>query len=107
MDEPQPGGVGSVRIPEGKRSVVHERERARIGVMEPGEHLDQGGLAGTVLPDQRVDFARPHLEVHVAQSAGAAERLVDVGHPDDDGALGRCRHDSPLIHNYVNHMHHY
>lgn len=32
---------------------------AAVGLVGPGEHLDEGGLAGAVLPEETVDFMRP------------------------------------------------
>ena len=42
------------------------------------QHLDQRGLARTVLPHQRMDLARVEVELHVAQHGDARKLLVDA-----------------------------
>ena len=53
---------------------------ARVRAELAGEHAEQGGLPGTVLPQQAVDDARVqgNGEVGPAQRVHAAEALVDV-----------------------------
>ena len=72
---------------------VHE-DLARVGRVDPGEHLDERGLAGAVVADERGDLAREGLERGAAQrahlpkdltmsrasSAGPTRRLVVSGH---------------------------
>ena len=49
----------------------------RIGA---GQDLDEGGLAGAVMPYQRVDLAMPDVEVNAGQRLHAGEALGDAAH---------------------------
>ena len=49
----------------------------RVG---PGEHVHQCGFSRAVFPDQRVDLAFLHLQVHVVQRFHAGELLGDGAH---------------------------
>jgi hypothetical protein len=42
-----------------------EEEGARIGLVNTGDDLDQGGLAGAVLAQQSMDFAGEDLEMDI------------------------------------------
>ena len=53
---------------------------ALVGLVGAGEDLDQGGLPGAVLPEQRVHLAGPDVEVDAVQRAHAGEHLDDAGH---------------------------
>ena len=55
---------------------------AGVGLVEPGEHLDQGGLAGAVLAEQAVHLTRSYVEVDAVQGPHAGELLDDAGHPE-------------------------
>ena len=46
-----------------------------VGGVDPRHHLDQGGLAGAVVPDQRHDLAGPHVEVDAVEGVHRAEAL--------------------------------
>ena len=64
-------------------------DRAGVRGEIAGELADQGGLAGAVGPDQRVDLARPHVDGDVVGREQTAETL--------DQAVGgqqRLRHDA-------------
>ncbi len=37
-------------------------DRAIIGLIRPGDDFDEGGFAGSILPDQRVHFPGTQLE---------------------------------------------
>ena len=50
-----------------------DRDGAFIGAHDAAEHLDEGGFAGAVLPQQRHDIAARNLEAHAFQRAGAPE----------------------------------
>ena len=56
VDDADPGGDRRARIGEANRAAI-EQQLARIGLVDAGQDLDQGGLAGTVLAQQRVDRA--------------------------------------------------
>ena len=53
---------------------------ALVGLVGAGEHLDQGRLAGTVLPEQSVHLARTYVEIDTVEGANTGELLDDVGH---------------------------
>ena len=54
---------------------VHFATRAH---MDSCKHLDERRLAGTVLSDNRMDFARLELEIDGLQGVGGAETLVEL-----------------------------
>ena len=47
--------------------------------VDPGEDLDQRGLAGAILAEQRQDLAGLQVHADIAQGLGAAELLRDIG----------------------------
>ena len=49
-----------------------------IGAHEAGQDLQQRGLAGAVLTDQRMGFAGFDLEAHAVEGLDGAKRFVDV-----------------------------
>ena len=55
-----------------------EVDLTRVVGMNPGDALDQGRLAGTVVADERHDLALSHLEVDVGERLDRAEGLRDV-----------------------------
>src|SRR5690606_5325924 len=55
-----------------------ERDRAGVQLLRTGQDLDQGRLAGTVLPDDRVHLPGPQLQIGVADRPDTAEPLADV-----------------------------
>ena len=75
-----------------------DRDGAAIGRFGAGHDLDQRRLAGAVLANQRVDFARANIERDAIERAGAGERLGDGLSREQDGVHGRpddrgwCRH---------------
>ena len=65
---------------------------APAGALEPGDHHQQRGLAGTRRPDDAQRLARLHRQVHAAQDldiAGAA-RQGQVNVLEGDGGGGHC-----------------
>ena len=68
--------LGVAAVLEADRHPV-DRDRAGVGLVKAGEHLDKSALAGPVLADQGVDLARVHLEVDAAERCHAGERLGD------------------------------
>jgi hypothetical protein len=56
-----------------------------VRLLQAGDDLDQGGLAGPVLPDQGVDLAGLDVEADVLQRVDPAEALAHV--PDPDSGL--------------------
>src|SRR5699024_4402283 len=65
---------------------------ALVDVVHPGERLDQGGLAGSVLSHEGVDLAGEEPEAHPVQRLDAGEGDRDVLHLDE----GWCGHRVPL-----------
>ena len=59
---------------------------AGVRLVGAGEHLDQGRLAGAVLPEQAVHLAGADLEVDAVEGADAGELLDDAGHLEQRGA---------------------
>src|SRR5436309_14142311 len=60
-----------------------ELERARRRMQQGGEHLDGGGLAGAVRPQERENLPGADVEGDVVDGHDGAERLDDVLDPDD------------------------
>src|SRR5438094_791943 len=67
-----------------------ELERAARRPQQGGEHLDGGGLAGPVRPEEREDLAGPHVERDVVDRLDVAARHDDVLDADD----GTIAHDA-------------
>ena len=55
-----------------------EEDRPAVGLVDPGQDLDQGALAGAVLADEGVDLAGHQVERHVGQRLGGSEALRDA-----------------------------
>ena len=69
-------------------------------VVDAGEDLDQGRLAGAVLAHQGVDFAGEEPQIHVVERLDADEGLVDPAHPEDRvrghaASLSSSAHEPP------------
>ena len=60
-----------------------DRDRARVGMHEPGEHVHQRGLAGAVLAEERVDLPGAKVEVDVVVGQYARELLHDPAELDE------------------------
>ena len=59
--------IGSaIRSQLGRPSVKHDL--ARVGFVDPRQHLDQRRLAGAVLAEQRVNLAAADVEVDMIES---------------------------------------
>ena len=70
-----------------------DRDRPRVGSIEPAEDIHQRRLARAVLAEQTVDLAAAQPEVHAAQRLGGAEALGHAAHVDAEGAgLADGRH---------------
>ena len=50
-----------------------DENRADVRLVDPGHDLDQGRFAGAVLSEQRMDFARTHVERHARERAHAGK----------------------------------
>ena len=86
-------------------------DRSLVGVMHPGQNLDQGRLAGAVLAEQAMHLAGHDIEVDPVESADTGELLDDrvhlqqrLGHgipptapdPVNDTAQ-RCNNNADLV----------
>ena len=86
------GGVESKRL-------ALEVQLAGVRAVEPGDHVERGGLAGAVRADQADDLALAHVERDVVQRDDAAEAAREVlrpraaasGVPYDAGEWKRTR----------------
>ncbi len=58
---------------------------ALVGLVGSGEHLDQGGLPGAVLPEEAVHLSGHDVEVDAVEGADAGEGLGDAGHGEEGG----------------------
>ena len=67
-----------------------EHHHPLIGHMRTGEHLNQRGLPGAVVTDERHDLAAPQLEIHRIERHDAAEPFDDALH----GQLQRLGHSA-------------
>ncbi len=74
-----PGGDGLDGRAEGDRPAV-DPDLALVRRQQAVEHRHQGGLAGPVLPDQRVDLAGREPQVRAVVGDDVAETLDDAGH---------------------------
>ena len=73
--------VSGQQLPVGLVYVVTEGVRndtAVVGAGQPGDHVDEGGLAGAVRAQQAEELARRHREAHPGERAQRAEALLDV-----------------------------
>ena len=62
---------------------------AGVGQVDAAQHIDQRGLAGAVLAQQRMDGARPHGEVRAVAGDCSWELLADAAQVDDYGTVTR------------------
>jgi hypothetical protein len=69
-------------------------DHALVGLVGTGEHLDQGRLAGTVLPEQSVHLTRAYVEVDTVEGANPGELLDDAGHRQQRRLARVVRHGS-------------
>ena len=73
------------------RVLAEDDHLARVGLLEAGDHAQQGRLAAAARAEQRGQGARRHLERDVVEGGEVAEALRDSG--DDDAqavsSLGR------------------
>ncbi len=73
-----------------------EQDRALVRPIEPGECVEQRGLAGAVGSDERLDGALEHVERDIVDGGEPSEALGDVAHLQKSHAvsapLRRRRH---------------
>ena len=58
-------------------ALTGESDRAAVGRVDAGDHVEQSGLAGAVRADHRDDGALRHLEADLIDREQAAEALAD------------------------------
>ncbi len=85
---PMPARDRLARIAEPDRPAI-EPHLPRIRLVHAGQDLDQRGLAGAVLAQQRVDLATPDGEVHMIECLHADEALGGIVHLDEGVAHDR------------------
>jgi hypothetical protein len=56
---------------------------SRVRLLDASDDFHQGGLAGTVLTQQRDDLSGLHVEAHAAQGVHAWKTLVDPAKLED------------------------
>ncbi len=79
VHHPHAGGDGVRGRPPGDVPPAH-LHRPLVRRVEPRENAHERRLPCAVLPDERVDLSRRHLERRPAVRPHGAERLVDVAH---------------------------
>ena len=67
--------------------VAGHRDRALVGVLEPGEAAQQGRLAAAAGPEQGEELVLPDVEADVVDREGLAEALGQPSHRDEDGSV--------------------
>ena len=60
-----------------------DADRPGIGLVHPGEHVHQRGLAGAVLAEDGMDLARPEVERDAVVGHDRPEALADAAHLDE------------------------
>ncbi len=81
-------GTGGVARPSQVRIDPVDRDRPAVGGDHPREDLDHGALPGPVGPEQGVDLARHHGEVHRSQGDDRAIALGDGPGLEQGGRVG-------------------
>ena len=69
---------------------------ALVGLVDPGEDLDEGRLAGAVLAEEAVHLAGADVEVHPAECDHSRETLHDVGHAQEGRGAVACHGSGTL-----------
>ncbi len=69
-------------------STQHKRPAVRL--IDAGQHLHDGRLAGAVLSNDSMNLGRSDTERHVVNGGDAAETLGHMVEPDDLISHGRC-----------------
>src|SRR5690606_13757752 len=79
--------------------VAGDDDPAGVDAVVAGQRLDEGGLAGAVLPHEGVDLAGEQPEVDGVERLDAGERDGDPGQLDDRG--GCSGHRRPAVWGWV------
>ncbi len=70
--------IGELHRADPGNAPSHEQDLAGGRLQQPGEQVDQGGLAGPVRPDHRDELAGVEPQAHVLERAQGPERLADI-----------------------------
>ena len=99
VDRGETVGLRLLGVREVNRSALHP-DLALVALLDAGQDLDEGRLAGAVLADEGVDLARVERKGHVLERLRHVEALGDPGHLQHRsvarGALSRRRCDAGL-----------
>ena len=68
---------------EAREGTSADLDAARVGLVDAGDHLDEGGLAGAVLAGKAVNLPRADLEAHPLESLHSSEGLDDPLDPQN------------------------
>lgn len=79
VDDADPAPARSERVAD-RQGLALEAHLPPVRHDGAAQRLDERGLPGAVLTDQRVDLAALQLEVHAVESADAREGLGQPGH---------------------------
>ena len=98
----RPDGLGVVQ---GLAGLVHgrqlhrvaEADLAAVGLLQAGQHAEEGGLAGAVRADDADDGARRYLEAQVLDQQPVAVALAQVVHLDHEVAQARPGRNVDLL----------
>src|SRR5690606_6285197 len=60
-----------------------KQDRARVGLIDAGDNLHQGRLAGAILAHQRVDLAGADVEIDITERLDTGEALADSAQGED------------------------
>jgi hypothetical protein len=79
-DEAQLGAAhaGACVLSQPEHVLPGQLQRAAVRLLQPGDAVQQGGLAHTRFADQRDELAARHLEADVAEHRRVAEGLAQV-----------------------------
>ena len=75
----------------GEDRAALEQDVALVGNVEPGQAVEERGLAGAVGADQPGDLARRHVEGHAVERDDAAEAHRNVAHAQQRAGGARAR----------------
>ena len=87
MDRGDAGLVGGRR--RGRQRLTIDQDFTFVVFIESGHQLDERRFAGAVFAEQRIDLARPHIEIDVVERLDARKRLAHPANREDRGHI-RC-----------------
>ena len=85
--------LGANRI--GQRIDAGDADRAGVGAKKPCDHAQCRGLAGTVGPEQRIEFAGAHREIEMVDRGPvkALDQAADLEREQIRGERGKMLHE--------------